>query len=76
MSATMQRTMALLEEFDEHEQNFAYNILMQISQFRESSREKRNAAYVDKIQRGITQCTEGRGIIRDIIEVSGGNRRI
>ena len=68
MSATMQRTMALLEEFDEHEQNAAYNILMQISQFRESSREKRNAAYIAKIQRGIDQCAEGRGHVRDIIE--------
>ena len=68
MSATMQRAVALLEEFDEHEQNFAYNILIQISQFRETNRERRNAAFIAKIQRGIEQCAEGRGTIRDIIE--------
>ena len=70
MSATLQRTVALLEEFDEHEQDFAFNILTQIMQFRETSREKRNADYIAKIQRGIKQCAEGRGITRDIIEVS------
>ena len=69
MSQVIQQTVALLEEFDEHEQNFAYNILMQIAQLRESNRDKRNAAYVAKIQRGIKQCAEGRGIVRDIIEV-------
>jgi hypothetical protein len=29
----------------------------------------RNAAYADKIQRGKVQCAEGRGLVRDIIEV-------
>lgn len=35
----------------------------------QNEKEARNAAYVDKIQRGITQCAEGRGLERDIIEV-------
>ena len=69
MSQVVRRTVELLEEFDEHEQNFVYNILTQIAQFRESNREKRNTAYIAKIQRGIKQCAEGRGIVRDIIEV-------
>ena len=69
MSQVLQRTVELLESFDEHEQNFAYNILAQIAQFSESSRDKRNAAYIAKIERGIKQCAEGRGIVRDIIEV-------
>ena len=69
MSQVLQRTVELLESFDEHEQNFAYNILAQIAQFSESSRDKRNAAYIAKIERSIQQCAEGRGIIRDIIEV-------
>ena len=34
-----------------------------------SEKEARNSAYVDKIQRGILQCAEGRGLRRDIIEV-------
>ena len=69
MSGTLQQAVALLEEFDEQEQDFAFNILTQISQFRKNSKDKRNAAYIAKIQRGIEQCSEGRGIIRDIIEV-------
>ena len=69
MNQVLQRTVALLEEFDEHEQDFAYKILIQIAEFNENKRDKRNAAYVAKIQRGIKQCAEGRGINRDIIEV-------
>lgn len=33
-----------------------------------SEKESRNAAYLDKIQRGIDQCAEGKGLLRDIIE--------
>jgi hypothetical protein len=33
-------------------------------------KETRNAAYVEKILEGKKQCAEGRGIRRDIIEVS------
>ena len=69
MSQVLQRTVELLEGFDEHEQNIAYNILAQIAQFSESSRDKRNAAYIAKIERGIKQCAEGRGVVRDIVEV-------
>jgi len=35
----------------------------------QSEKEARNSAYVAKIERGITQCSEGRGLERDIIEV-------
>jgi len=35
----------------------------------QTDKEMRNIAYFEKIQRGITQCSEGRGIERDIIEV-------
>ena len=34
----------------------------------QSEKEARNLAYIDKIQRGILQCAEGRGLTRDIIE--------
>ena len=70
MSATMQRAMALLEQFDEREQDIVFNMLTQLSQLRDINREKRNAAYVAKVERGIRQCAEGRGIVRDIIEVA------
>ena len=33
-------------------------------------KETRNAAYVEKIFEGKKQCAEGRGIRRDIVEVS------
>ena len=35
-----------------------------------ADKEARNSAYLDKIQRGIDQCAAGRGIERDVIEVS------
>ena len=34
-----------------------------------AKKKSRNSAYLDKIQRGITQCTEGRGLVREIVEV-------
>jgi hypothetical protein len=36
----------------------------------QADKKSRNSAYVEKIQRGIVQCAEGRGIERDISEVS------
>jgi hypothetical protein len=36
----------------------------------QSEKNIRNIAYIEKIQRGINQCAEGRGLIRDIVEVS------
>ena len=35
----------------------------------QAEKEKRNNAYVEKIERGIIQCAEGRGLRRDIVEV-------
>jgi len=44
-------------------------ILKQLSETSETQRNERNEAYLAKIRRGIKQCAEGRGIVRDIIEV-------
>ena len=35
----------------------------------QSEKDARNAAYIEKIESGIKQCAEGRGLVRDIIEV-------
>ena len=35
----------------------------------QSDKQNRNYAYIEKIERGILQCAEGRGLDRDIIEV-------
>jgi len=43
--------------------HYAYFLIQQ------SEKEAHNAAYLEKIQRGIDQCAEGRGLERDIVEV-------
>ena len=43
--------------------HYAYFLMQQ------AEKEYRNTAYLDKIQRGIDQCSEGRGLEHDIIEV-------
>ena len=43
--------------------HYAYFLTQQLE------KESRNAAYVEKIRRGIDQCAEGRGLERDIVEV-------
>ena len=48
---------------------FVLNFAKFIEQKQLTEKESRNATYLDKIQRGINQCAEGRGLVRDIIEV-------
>ena len=45
-----------------------YNYAVYLKQ--QSEKENRNIAYTEKIQRGILQCAEGRGLRREIIEVA------
>ena len=60
----------IFANLDEKGQDFAFDFLIKLSELRESERDKRNEIYLDKIHRGIKQCSEGRGIERDIIEVA------
>ena len=69
MTAPMQRALDILENLSEKERDFAFNFLEQLSAIHEADRQEKNAAYLARIRRGIKQCAEGRGIMRDIIEV-------
>ncbi len=46
-----------------------FNSLKQLSEIEEEERREKNEAFLSKIRRGIKQCSEGRGIERDIVEV-------
>ena len=66
----MSSKQAIINELDSMPQNILdelYHYALFLKQ--QLDKEARNAAYVEKIQRGIIQCTEGRGLERDIAEV-------
>jgi len=70
MSAIEQQTIDILARLNDNNKAFVLDFAKFIEQKQLSEKESRNSAYLDKIQRGIDQCAEGRGLIRDIIEVS------
>ena len=70
MSAIEQQTIDILTRLTDNNKLFILDFVKFIEQKQLSEKKSRNSAYLDKIQRGIDQCDEGRGLIRDIIEVS------
>ena len=70
MGAIEQQTIDILTRLNDDNKLFVLDFAKFIEQKQLSEKESRNAAYLDKIQRGIEQCAEGRGLSRDIIEVS------
>ncbi len=69
MTVAAQQALDIFETLNEREQNFAFNFLKQLSDIHEAERQEKNAIYLAKIREGIKQCAEGRGLVRDIIEV-------
>ena len=70
MSAIERQTIDILARLNDNNKLFVLDFVKFIEQKQLSEKELRNTAYLDKIQRGIDQCAEGRGLMRDIIEVS------
>ena len=68
MSAIEQQTIDIMSRLNDNNKSFVLDFVKFIEQKQLSEKESRNAAYLDKIQRGINQCAEGRGLSRDIIE--------
>jgi hypothetical protein len=64
------QTINIIERLDDDNKLFVLDFAKFIEQKQLIDKQSRNAAYLDKIQRGIDQCSEGRGLVRDIIEVS------
>ena len=69
MNAIANQAASIISRLDEKEQSFAIDFLQKLSERQDLERQERNKAYLAKISRGIKQCAEGRGIVRDIIEV-------
>ena len=69
MSAIDQQTIDILARLTDNNKLFILDFVKFIEQKQLSEKKSRNSEYLDKIQRGIDQCAEGRGLIRDIIEV-------
>jgi len=69
MSVTELQTIDILTRLNDTNKLSVLDYAKFIEQKQLSEKESRNLAYLDKIQRGIDQCAEGRGLIRDIIEV-------
>ena len=69
MSIVVQQTVDILSKLDDDNKSFVLDFAKFIEQKQSSEKDIRNEAYLDKIQRGIDQCTEGRGLRRDIVEV-------
>ena len=69
MNAVATQAVNIISRLNEKEQSFALDFLHKLSEKQEAERHEKNQAYLAKIRRGIKQCAEGRGIVRDIIEV-------
>jgi len=69
MSTMIHQTENILSRLDDDYKPFVLDFAETIEPKQLSEKETRNAAYLAKIQRGIEQCAEGRGLRRDIIEV-------
>jgi len=70
MSTVVNQTVSILSRLDEDNKSFVLDFAKFIEQKQLSEKNIRNAAYIDKIQRGIDQCTKGQGLKRDIVEVA------
>ena len=70
MGAIEKQTIDILARLNDINKSFVLDFVKFIEQKQLLEKESRNSAYLDKIQRGIDQCAEGRGLVRDIIEVS------
>ena len=64
---TKQAIISMIDEMPQNIINEVYHYVFYLVQ--QSEKETRNAAYLEKIQRGIDQCAEGRGLECDIVEV-------
>jgi hypothetical protein len=72
MNARTQQAIELFNGLGDKEQVLAFDMLVKLSEIQESyEREKRNAAFLAKVRRGIEQCATGRGIVHDIVEDYG-----
>ena len=68
MSAIERQTIDILTRLNDNNKSFVLDFAKFIEQKQLSEKESRNSAYLNKIQRGINQCAEGRGHIRDIAD--------
>ena len=64
-----QRATSYIEMLNEPSQKLAIDLLACLVEKQELEKKVRNAEYLEKIQRGIDQIAEGRGVERDLIEV-------
>ena len=69
MNTVVNQTINILSRLDDDSKSFVLDFVKWIEHRQSSEKDARNAAYLDKIQRGKDQCAEGRGLKRDIIEV-------
>jgi hypothetical protein len=70
MGALTQEATSIFEKLDENDQHFAISFLSRLKKSADIEKHERNAEYLAKIQRSIEQIAEGRGVVRDIVEVS------
>ena len=70
MSAVERQTIDILSRLNDNNKSFVLDFVKFIEQKQLTEKKARNSAYLEKIQRGINQCAEGRGLVRDIIEVT------
>ena len=69
MNLIKQQTIDILERLNDNNKSFVLDFVKLVEQKQLSEKEARNSAYLDKIQRGINQCAEGNGLVRDTVEV-------
>jgi hypothetical protein len=70
MNALAQQAAAIVDRLEENDQHFAIDFLTRLDRQNNLERQTRNAEYVAKIERSRKQINEGRGVVRELIEVN------
>jgi DNA-binding phage protein len=72
MSNIQKQVSDIVCQLDEREQSFAVEFLTDLKN-NQLDKFLSNFEYLVKVQRGINQIAEGRGIVREVITVSGND---
>ena len=69
MTVTMQKATEIFGRLTEQDQTFALDFLARLERHNDLEKQLRNAEYLNRVQRAIDQIAQGKGTVREIIEV-------
>ncbi|MCL2616174.1 MAG: hypothetical protein FWD96_00860 [Defluviitaleaceae bacterium] len=76
MTPIAQQASEIITRLNETDQQFAIQFLLRLDEKRDMERRLRNAAYTEKIQRAKDQIANGKGVVREPIEVDAESQEV